>query len=159
MGPVGCMGAPMIDHRGRPGQTMPEALQCWSMGVRIAALLLAAAAAFAAGPYPNRWVFVSNPLRTDADVDTVAAIVRTAAGHGLNGMVLSAGMDSMDLQPPAWLVRLRRVKEICDAYGIEIVPQMFSVGYGSAIGHDRNLAEGLPVRDALFEIGRASCRE
>lgn len=48
--------------------------------------------------YPHRWVFVSRSLRSDGDVAEIERIVRTASEHGLNGMVLSAGLDRLDLQ-------------------------------------------------------------
>lgn len=101
--------------------------------------------------YPYRWVYVSRNLQNDRHVEEIRAIAATAAAHGLNGLVLSAGMDRLDLQPAAYFERLRRVKAICDELGLELIPSIFSVGYGgSVLAHDRNLAEGLPVRQALF---------
>jgi hypothetical protein len=36
---------------------------------------------------------------------------------------------------------------------LELIPAILSVGYGgSVLAHDRNLAEGLPVVDALFVV-------
>jgi starch phosphorylase len=47
--------------------------------------------------------------------------------------------------------RLKKIKETCDRLGVEIIPTGFNVGYGGALmSHDRNLAAGLPVKDALF---------
>ena len=49
------------------------------------------------------------------------------------------------------MARLTKVKEIVDANHIEIIPSGFNTGYGGAIlMHDKNLAEGLLVKDALF---------
>jgi len=112
----------------------------------------AAASARAAGKvYPNRWVYVSRGLHQDKDVEDIRGIVQTAAEHGLNGMVLATGLDRLDLQPPHFFTRLEAVKEICAKHQIEIVPIIFSAGYGgSVLAHDKNLAEGIPVRDALF---------
>ena len=101
--------------------------------------------------YPHRWVFVSRSLRSDGDVTEIERIVKTGAEHGLNGMVLSAGIDRLDRQPPDYLERLRKVKEFCGAKGVEIIPNIFSVGYGgSVLSYNRNLAAGIPVRDVLF---------
>ncbi len=101
--------------------------------------------------YPKRWVYVSNSLKNDRDVADVLAIVETAAAHGLNGMVLAGTLDRIDLEPPAYFERLKKVKEFCDRKGVEIIPTGFNVGYGGALlDHDRNLAEGLPVKGALF---------
>ena len=103
--------------------------------------------------YPYRWVFVSRSLRADADVADIERIVRTGAAHGINGMVLSAGLDRLDRQPEAYFERLGKIKDICAQHGVEIVPNIFSVGYGgSVLGYDRNLAAGIPVRDAPFVV-------
>ncbi len=69
----------------------------------LAALLAALAAANATADskvYPNRWVYVSRGLHKHSDVAEIRDIVRTAAEHGLNGMVLATGWDRLDLQPP-----------------------------------------------------------
>ena len=101
--------------------------------------------------YPKRWVYVSRSLRSDADVEAIRNIVETSARHGLNGMVLAGGLDRVDIQPPEYFARLRQVKEICDRNKVEIIPTGFNVGYGGAImSHDRELAEGMPVKGALF---------
>jgi hypothetical protein len=98
-------------------------------------------------------VFVSNSLRTDRDVNEVERIVRIASEHGLNGMVLSAGLDHLDRQPPEYSGRLAKVKAVCDRLGVEIIPNIFSVGYGgSVLAYNRNLAAGIPVRDAPFVV-------
>ncbi|MBN2129430.1 MAG: hypothetical protein JW741_08030 [Sedimentisphaerales bacterium] len=103
--------------------------------------------------YSCRWVFVSRSLRADKDVADIERIVETAAAHGLNGMVLSAGLDRLDRQPPDYFERLGRIKETCRRHGIEIVPNVFSVGYGgSVLGYDRNLAAGIPVKGAAFVV-------
>ena len=103
--------------------------------------------------YPCRWVFVSSSLRSDREVSRIEGIVKTASEHGLNGMVLSAGLDRLDLQPPEYLERLAKVKAICDKLGVEIIPNIFSAGYGgSVLAYNRNLAAGIPVRDAPFVV-------
>jgi hypothetical protein len=108
--------------------------------------------------YPCRWVFVSRSLQTDKDVTDIEQIVRTASGHGLNGMVLSAGLDQLDRQSPAYLERLHKIRQICAQHQVEIIPCIFSAGYGgSVLTHNRNLAEGIGVNDVplLVEGGQA----
>ena len=117
-------------------------------------LSLGAAAACARGAqdktYPLRWVYVSRSLARDSDVDDIRAIARTASQHGLNGILLAAGLDHARVKT-ADHERIVEIKKICAEYKLEIIPLMFSIGYGSAIlSYDHNLAEGLPVRDALF---------
>jgi hypothetical protein len=101
--------------------------------------------------YRDRWVYVSADLVNDQELERVEGIARTASEHGLNGMLLSAGFDAMDLKSPEELERLRRLKQTCDHLGVEIIPTGFGVGYGGGVlSHDKNLAAGQPVRGALF---------
>ncbi len=103
--------------------------------------------------YPYRWVYVSRSLRRDSDVADIKTIVKTASEHGLNGMVLSAGLDRLDRQPRDYLEKLEQINQTCKNYNIEIIPIIFSVGYGGSIlACDRNLAAGIPVKDALFVV-------
>ncbi len=103
--------------------------------------------------YPYRWVYVSRSLRRDSDVAEIKGIVKTASEHGLNGMVLSAGLDRLDRQPRDYFERLEQIKQTCNEYNIEIIPIIFSVGYGGSIlSCDRNLAAGISVKDAPFVV-------
>jgi hypothetical protein len=126
--------------------------------MRLLTLLLAfLTSALAANPY--RWVFVIRNLQTDADVAEIRDIARVASEHGLNGLVLSGGLDRLEKQPPAYIARLKQVKAICGQYHLELIPLIFSVGYGGSIlGFDKNLAEGIPVTDALFVAGHGIAR-
>ena len=121
------------------------------LAVAAAVSWIAAAQTTTSKVYPKRWVYVSRSLRNAGDVDAIRNIVETAAKHGLNGMVLAGGLDRVDIQPPEYFERLRQVKEICERNRIEIIPTGFNVGYGGALmSHDRELAEGMPVKGALF---------
>ena len=101
--------------------------------------------------YPARWFYVPTGLASDQELARIEAVAKTASQHGLNGMLLSAGFDELDLKPASHTRRLERLKQTCDRLGIEIIPMGFSVGYGGAVmAHDKNLAAGLPVHGALF---------
>jgi len=120
--------------------------------VMLAAAWLATEPVATAAPYADRfvWVFGWN-LRRDADVTDVTNVLTRAAKSGLNGAVLSASLDSLCKQPPDYFRRLREVKDACERNGLELIPSVFSVGYGGgSLSHNRQLAEGLPVKDALF---------
>ncbi len=107
----------------------------------------------------HRWVYVSRSLQRDGDIVDLKSIVKTAAESGLNGMVLAAGLDRLDRQSQGYFARLEQVRSICKQGNIEIIQIIFSVGYGgSVLGHNKNLAAGMFVRDALYvvENGRAN---
>jgi hypothetical protein len=67
-------------------------------------------------------------------------------------MVFAAGLDALELKSQAYVNRLKKIGQICKRYRMEIIPMIYSVGYGSGLAFDRNLAEGLPVRDVLFQV-------
>jgi hypothetical protein len=68
-------------------------------------------------------------------------------------------MDTLCKKTPAFFQRLAQVQQACERNKLELIPSIFSVGYaGSALAHDENLAEGLPVEDALFVVKGAEAR-
>ena len=106
-----------------------------------------------AADYPCRWVFVSRGLQKDQDIEDIRGIVETASQHKLTGMVLGAGLDRLDRQNADYLRRLEQVKQLCAQQRIEIIPIIFSAGYGGGmLAYDRNLAEGLPVNETRFVV-------
>jgi hypothetical protein len=107
-----------------------------------------------AAAYQDRfvWIFGWN-LSRDSDVQEISRVLDDGAKHGINGAVMSAGMDSMSRQSPGYFRRLQEVKATCERLKIELIPAGFSVGYGgSALGVNRMLAEGVSVEDAPFVV-------
>lgn len=108
----------------------------------------------AAPPYPDRFVWVFGwGLGTDSDVEEISRVLDTAGQHGLNGAVVSFGLDTLCKQSPDYFRRLDVVQQACERNHLDLIPAVFSVGYGGGIlSHDRNLAEGLPVEGAPFLV-------
>ena len=118
-----------------------------------ALLLLAGLAWPAEKMMPLRWVYISRSLTSDQQVEDIRKIAKLASENGLNGVLFAAGLDSIDLKPPEYMARLQKVKAIFNEYHLEMIPNVFSAGYGGGIlSHDKNLAEGLPVKDALYVV-------
>lgn len=115
--------------------------------------VLGQARSLGAARYPDRfvWVFGWN-LNRDSDVSAIDSILETAAKHGIDGAVLSAGLDDITDRPPAFFRRLQHVEDTCQRLHLELIPSMFSIGSGSALHFNPNLAEGLSVRDAPFVV-------
>ena len=126
----------------------------YSIAAVVSWLLLATSAALfaadAATTGPDRWVFVARNLATEQRVEDIRRIVETAHKHGLNGMLWAAGLEGVGKWGHERLGRLERVKAICGQNRIEIIPIIWSVGYGSGLGRDPNFAAGLPCRDVPF---------
>jgi len=113
-----------------------------------------------ASPYPDRFVWIFGwGLGKDSDVVEISQQLATAAQHGINGAVVSFGLDTLCKQSPDYFRRLDEVKQACERLRMELIPAVFSVGYGgAALAHDRNLAEGVPVEDALFVVQGSEAR-
>lgn len=126
--------------------------------VLLAALLAARPAG--AAEYPDRlvWIFGWN-LSRDSDVEEISQVLRTAAASGINGAVFSLGLDTLCKKTPEYFQRLDKVRQACEDNQVELIPAIFSIGYGgSLLAHNRYLAEGLPVRDALFQSAGGEAR-
>ncbi len=108
----------------------------------------------AAERFADRFVFIFGwGLDKDSDVTEISRVLETAGQHRLNGAVMSFGLDTLCKQSPDYFRRLDLVKKACEDNRLELIPSVFSVGYGGgALAHNRNLAEGLPVADAPFLV-------
>ena len=118
----------------------------------LACTLSLAAASNGAEAYTSRFVWVFGwGLNSDKDVAAITEVLDSAGRHGMNGAVLSAGLDTLCRQPADYFRRLKLVQQACESNHLDLIPAIFSVGYGGCyLAHDRNLAEGLPVTDAPF---------
>lgn len=113
-----------------------------------------------AGQYQDRFVWIFGwDLERDEDVASVERLLQVAAENGLNGALVSFGLDRLCKRSPRFFERLQAIQRTAARFNVELIPSVFSVGYGGGIlSHNRYLAEGLPVRDALFVVkgGRAT---
>lgn len=113
-----------------------------------------------AAPYPDRFVWIFGwSLENDSSVAQITELIETTATHNLNGAMASFGLDTLCKRNDAYFTRLNQVKSACETNNVDLIPAIFSVGYGGGtLSHNRNLAEGLPVRDVPFVVheGRAA---
>ncbi len=113
-----------------------------------------------AGTYPDRFVWIFGwGLGKDSDVDEIVRVLDSGAQHGLNGAMVSFGLDSLCKKTPDYFRRLDAVKQACDRNKMDLIPAVFSVGYGGGVlAHDRHLAEGMPVEKSLFVVNGSEAR-
>lgn len=126
----------------------------------LAGVCLLCAQALAAERFADRFVFIFGwSLNKDTDVAEISKVLETAGQHHFNGAVMSFGLDTLCKQSPEYFGRLDQLKKVCEDNRLELIPSVFSVGYGGgALAHNRNLAEGLPVIDAPFVVRGAEAR-
>jgi len=110
--------------------------------------------------YPDRFVWIFGwGLDQDSDVAEIKQVLDTAGKAGLNGAVVSLGLDTLCKREAEYFRRLEAVRQVCDSNKLELIPTVFSVGYGGGIlTHNPNLAEGLPVMDVPFVVHENEAR-
>jgi len=123
--------------------------------ISLLALNLSAAERFA-----DRFVWIFGwSLQSDNDVPEITRILETGGKHKLNGAVVSFDLDTLCKKSPEYFKRLDQIKKACDDNHLELIPSVFSIGYGGgALAHNRNLAEGLPVERAPFLVKQGEAR-
>lgn len=109
---------------------------------------------------PELWLYHPTNFLVDKNVETGRELWTRAARAGYTKILLAdsklAKLGDMD---PRYFKNLEQAKKIATDLKLELVPCLFHIGYSnSMLWHDPNLAEGLPVKDALFEVkgGEAS---
>ncbi|MCS7224400.1 MAG: hypothetical protein NZ959_07580 [Armatimonadetes bacterium] len=117
-------------------------------------LLMVVVSLSSLSPLPDRFLWIFGwSLNSDTDLDQIRPLLRTSAKNGYNGIVLSAGLDVLCKRDKSFFQRLAQIREDCKRLRLQLIPAVFSVGYGGGIlSHNLHLAEGLPVRDALFVV-------
>ena len=141
--------------RGRRGKRVrSEACGNFSVARLAASVALLLCANAVGAPYADRWVWVFGwGLGQDSDVTNITRVLDSAARHGLNGAVLSCGLDTLGQHDDDYFRRLTAVQQVCAQDRLELIPAVFSLGYGGGLlTYDPNLAEGLPVTNAPFTV-------
>ncbi len=125
-----------------------------------ACICLLAARLEAAPRFADQFVWVFGwGLDKDSDVTEISKVLETAGKNHFNGAVVSFGLDTLSKKSPDFLRRLEAVSRSCDQNGLDLIPAVFSVGYGGGVlSYDPNLAEGLPVVDAPFVVHGGEAR-
>jgi len=108
----------------------------------------------------DRWVYVSTNLQVDANVPVLEKLFQRAARAGYNGIALTdSKFAKLGDVPDRYFHNAAQVKKIAGDLKLEIIPGVFPVGYSEAIlWHDPNLAEAMPVLDALFVVQKGEAR-
>lgn len=101
-----------------------------------------------------RWLYLSTNFLVAENVPKAQELVHRAARAGYNGVLLNDyKFGLLERMPERYFENVRAFRQTADELGIEIVPCVMPIGYsGSLLSHDPNLAEGIPVKDALFVV-------
>lgn len=104
--------------------------------------------------YQRRWVYAQYNLLVDKNVEQVLDLIARAQKSGFNGMVLADyKFNVLERLPDRYFKNVARVQKAAAAASIELIPTVCPIGYSAGLlAHDPNLAEGVPVKQAPFEV-------
>ena len=102
----------------------------------------------------HRWLFIMRNHRQPAHVASTIALFPRAAAAGYNAVVISeGGIYNLQTADEAYRSNLLKIQAAAKQHGLELIPAVMPIGYSGAIlDRDPNLAEGLPVQNALFIV-------
>ncbi len=114
----------------------------------------------AESPYEYRWVQINMDAPSiRGEVDRFRTIADAAAENGYNGLFVMGMWDALDIESIYVHKALREMRRIAEERGLDVIPGMLNIGYNSyLLKHNPNLAEGLPVKGALFVAGVSEAR-
>lgn len=95
----------------------------------------------------DRWFYASIGLRSDEEADELIQLIQEASDVKLNGMLWACGMEWCGNWSEERKLRFQRIKTAAEKAGIEIIPIIWSVGYGTMLGKNQNLVESLPIEN------------
>lgn len=123
-------------------------------------LLLPLLAHAADSPLRDLWVYCPLNLAVDKNIDDFEALMKRASKAGYNGVMLAdSKFARLSTMGKHYFENVERVKKIAAETKMQIVPALFSIGYSNdLLSNDPNLAEGLPVREALFVVKDGEAR-
>ncbi len=118
--------------------------------------------AFAAEPL-QLWLYQQTNLLPDANIQTTEALWQRVAKAGYTHILLAdskfARLGDLGTSTQTYMAHLNRLRETAKRLNLQIVPAGFDIGYSNnLLWHDPNLAEGLPVRNALFVVKAGEAR-
>jgi hypothetical protein len=104
--------------------------------------------------YPNRWFYCASRVQDKEDAERVLGIIRTAGEHGFTGMAWTDfSFGRLDEMQPEYFDHIRQIKDECRRLDIEMIPQLFPIGYSGRIHSKKpNLIEGLRAEGAEFVV-------
>ncbi len=117
-------------------------------------LLLSLASLGLAAESRERWIYLPANFQVAAETARVEGLLERAAKAGYtHALVQDSKFARLGTVTSEYGPNVAKVKATAARLKIECVPALFPVGYSNDIlFHNPNLAEGLPVRDALFEV-------
>ena len=119
-----------------------------------ALFLLSISALAQSADFREQLIYYSTNLAVDKNVDALEAVMARGSRAGYTGIVLAdSKFGRLGDMGQRYFQNIDRVKKAAAANHLQIIPCVFPIGYSeSLLSHDPDLAEGLPVRGALYVV-------
>lgn len=106
------------------------------------------------------WFYYPTNLLVNENVDRLEHVFRRAARAGYTHVhITDSKFCRLGEMPQRYFDHVARVRALAEELRLELVPGVFPLGWSNdLLYHDPNLAEGLPVRDALFVVQSGEAR-
>lgn len=100
------------------------------------------------------WIFVNANCLVEEEVSRVCDLFQRAAACGFSRVILhDSKFARLDKVPKCYFSNLQTLREAASANKLKILPSTCPIGYSNSfLARYPNLAEGLPVREAIFRI-------
>ena len=123
-------------------------------------LLLLASLSCWAAPDLQKWLYCSQNLWVDKNIEELESLFRRASKAGYTHVLITdSKFSKLGDMDDRYFRNIERVKKLAAELRLELIPALFSIGYSNdLLWHDPNLIESLPVRNALFEVQSGQAR-
>lgn len=108
----------------------------------------------------ERWIYAPVNHLVPEQIDRLERLMERGKEAGYSHFLLADSKFSRLAQmEERYFENIGRVKRKAEGLGLKVVPAVFPVGYSNdMLWNDPNLAEGLPVKGALFEVKGGEAR-
>ena len=108
----------------------------------------------------ERWVYAPVNHLVPEQIDRLERLMERGKAAGYSHFLLADSKFSrLGQMEERYFKNIDRVKRKASELGLKLVPAVFPVGYSNdMLWNDPNLAEGLPVKGALFEVKGGEAR-
>ncbi len=118
----------------------------------ISLLVVLTAFAVRAGEIEDRFVYIGCNVGDSASLERAIDVAHRAGKLGFNGLVVQGDIQYAWRFGKRERENLARLKKACESAGMDLVPAVWSIGYGTMLWVDPNLAAGLPVLKSPYEV-------
>ncbi|MFB3890991.1 MAG: hypothetical protein ACE15C_03090 [Phycisphaerae bacterium] len=102
---------------------------------------------------PQHWMWLMTNLLTDEGYNSAVKLMERSAKIGFTGIAVYDSKFAKAKLYPDYGARLQKFRKACTDAKMQLIVGVAPMGYADELlANDPNLAEGMPVRDAVFAV-------